>query len=228
MRKPENAEEHPLPSARQRAFVLSRAVLLKSQGSDMVFMKIIICLLLFATPALSQKSDDWWQMPGTQKANPKRIETPTTKNITTRKLVKWTFPRAGQTPQSINGELYYELTPGIIATRTAIGDEDIEAATVYFLPDTLAAFRLAQLKDPNDRPTVDNFLIMAAVHFAVEDPQNSGFHKYIGKVTMYGLLFYFYELKSGQTIAGHVSEDHSHVLILPRPSQSVQPRSSGG
>lgn len=190
----------------------------------MSLIRIIICLLLFATPAFSQKNDDWWKMPGTQKANPKRIETPATKNNATKKTVKWTFPRDGQTPKSINGEVYYELTPGIIATRSAIGDnEDREAATVYFLPETLAAFRLAQLKDPNDGPTVDNFLIMTAVHFAVEDPQASGFHKYIGKVTMYGLPFYFYELKSGQVIAGHVSEDRSHVLILPRLSQSGQP-----
>jgi len=159
-------------------------------------------------------------MPGTQKANPKRINPPATNNAGTKNAIKWTFPRAGQTPQSIDGEAYYELTPGIIATRTAIGDnKDIEAATVYFLPKTLAAFRLTQLKDPNDLPNVDNFLIMTAVHLAVEDPQSNGFNKYLGKVTMYAVVFYFYELKSGQVIAAHLSEDQSHVLILPRTSQ---------
>jgi hypothetical protein len=133
--------------------------------------------------------------------------------------VKWAFPKAGQTPSSINGEVYYELAEGILAKRTTLGEsKNIEASAVYFSPKALAVFRLVQVTEPKEIPNLDRFLIMMAVHLSVEDPLNKGFHKYIGPNMMYGELFYFYQLKNGQFIAARIADDQSHVLILPGPA----------
>ncbi len=182
---------------------------------QMKLISVVIVLLAASSPAFAQKKDDWWKMSDQKPTTPSRTADDAPVNA-----IKWSFPRAGQVPVEIGGNKLYQLTPEIFGMRTTVGpDKNIEAAAVIFTPKMVAVVQLSHIAHPDEVPSVDGFLVWTAVHLAVEDPSNKGFHSYVGTNIALGKLFYIYELRNGQRVGANVSADHQAVIIMPGPTK---------
>lgn len=184
-------------------------------------LRISILAALFFTfcaPAVGQ--NDWWKMPGTQKANPptQQILPPNQKSTAlVFKAVKWSFPGPDVNYVTIEDRIYYILAPEVFGTRGSFKN-GLETAVIVFSPRLTALAQLMHIQEPATVPDVDRFLASMAVLKAVETPSEFT-NRFLGSAPVDGLLVHFFRTYSGANVGAYVDTDRRKVLIMQAPTE---------